>query len=78
MKLLEGIIQGLISSGRVQVEIKAPECNLEAAVENVCYKALGEIREILDDDSLSDFDCVEKIVNVFEAIGSNGGSRHDF
>ena len=53
----------------------------EQTVEMVCYQALKQIRAILDDDSLSDPECfeqIEEIINVFEDIGSNGGSRHDF
>ena len=36
---------------------------------------------ILDDDSLDDATCfqkIEEIVCVFEEMGFNGGSRHDF
>ena len=40
--------------------------------------ALHEIRAILDDETLDDFQCVEAIVQVYEKIGANGGSRHDF
>lgn len=53
----------------------------ENAVEMICYQAMCKIKAILDDDSPSDPECftkIEEIVNVFESIGSNGGSRHDF
>lgn len=45
------------------------------------FTALREIRDILDDGSLSDRDCfdrIDQIVSVFEELGSGGGSRHDF
>ena len=45
-------------------------------VELLC--ALKEIRTILEDDSFTDFECVEKIVCVFEELGSDAGTRHDF
>ena len=48
---------------------------------NKCYDALREIKRILEDDTLDDKECfykIEKIVCVFEALGSNGGNRHDF
>ena len=50
-------------------------------VEMECYRALKQIKAIIEDDSLDDPECffkVEKIVCVFEGIGSNGGNRHDF
>ena len=53
----------------------------EKTAEMICYEALGKIKAILEDDSLSDRECfqqIEEIVNVFESIGSSCGSRHDF
>jgi hypothetical protein len=54
--------------------------DLTEMLNSKCYLALKEIKEILDDTTLNDEECfykIEKIVCVFEAIGSNGGSRHD-
>ena len=53
----------------------------EAMVGKVCYRALCEIKKIVEDETLSDKECfyrVEAIVRVLERIGSNGGFRHDF
>lgn len=50
-------------------------------VESVCYQTLKKIKAIIEDDSLEDPECfmkIEQIVCVFEDIGSNGGTRHDF
>ena len=55
--------------------------DLKEIVELECYKALKQIRSILDDDTLTDRSCFEKIeeiVCVFESMGTDGGSRHDF
>ncbi len=49
-----------------------------AAMEGICFQALRRIKDILDQDELDDFECIEEIVKVFEKIGSEGGSRHDF
>lgn len=46
-----------------------------------CYEALRKIKNILEDESLTDTVCfqkIEEIIKVFEEIGSDGGSRHDF
>jgi len=57
--------------------------NLDAAkiVSDASYLALDQIRRIVRDESLDDKECfmrIEKIITVFEDIGSNGGTRHDF
>ncbi len=50
-------------------------------LENLCYQALCRIKAVLEDDTLDDLECfmrIEEIVCVFEEMGSDGGSRHDF
>ena len=49
-----------------------------AIAADASYRALRDIKAVISDDSLSDFDCVEKIVRVFEEYGNDGGGRHDF
>ena len=52
-----------------------------AIVEGICFQAMQEIREIIRNDAFTDVECIhriEKIVTVFERIGSDGGTRHDF
>ena len=55
--------------------------DLQKIVEMKCYQALEEIKKVLDDETLDDPECfhkIEKIVCIFEVMGSDGGSRHDF
>lgn len=55
--------------------------DVEKIINDRCYRALCQIREILANDALDDRDCfcrIEKIVRVFEDLGSDAGSRHDF
>ena len=64
-------------------QIIFPELKLNAAeiVEMQCYQTLRKIREIVRDETLEDAECferIERIVCAFEAIGSDGGNRHDF
>ena len=42
------------------------------------FEALQKIKALIEDDGLSDFECVEEIICVLEEIGSLGGGRHDF
>lgn len=53
----------------------------QALVHATAYQALSAIRLILERDDLEDPECfrrIEKIVRVFERIGSDCGTRHDF
>lgn len=53
----------------------------QALVHDTAYQALNAIRLILERDALEDPECfrrIEKIVRVFERIGSGCGTRHDF
>lgn len=55
--------------------------DLTEIVESKCYVALQQIKEILEDDSLEDENCfmkIEKIVCLFEELGSDCANRHDF
>ena len=55
--------------------------HLAMVVQDRCYLALEQFREILRDDSIEDEACfmrIERIVRVFESMGSRCGTRHDF
>lgn len=77
MKLYQEILaQEFVNS--LSVDLKD---DLEKIVEMKCYQALEEIKKVLDDETLDDPECfhkIEKIVCIFEEMGSDGGSRHDF
>lgn len=54
---------------------------LREILENESYSALAKIREIIRNHKLDDRECfeeIEQIVLIYEEMGSNGGSRHDF
>ena len=54
---------------------------IDRIVLDECYAALQQIREILADDSLTDPECfmkIERLVCLYEDLGSNAGNRHDF
>jgi len=55
--------------------------DLAELVNDAAYQALKQIKLILEDDQLDDPECfwkIEQIVRVFEELGSNAGTRHDF
>lgn len=49
----------------------------ENLVEQECARVLRQIIDALDDESLDDFCCVDKIVDVIHTAGLST-SRHDF
>lgn len=78
MELLKEILADILE--REEINIVFPNLKMSAIeiIEVECYKALQKIKTIIENDSISDFECIEQIVRVFEKIGSNGGGRHDF
>ena len=66
-----------------EFEILLPNWNMkvEEMMEMKCYQALQAIKRILEEDELEDeecFDRIEKIISVFETLGSGIYDRHDF
>ena len=61
-------------------ERRLSEAELKVLLKDRSVRTLGKIRRILDEDT-ADEDCfsrIEAIVKVYEAIGADGGARHDF
>ena len=81
MQLYQEILMHVLTQAHIQISFPDLQFNAEQIVEGECYKAMQKIREVLKDDSLDDVQCferIEKIVCIFEEIGSDGGNRHDF
>ena len=53
---------------------------LKEIIEKQCYKALLQIKNIVDDENLSDKDCFNKIEEIICALEKNNifCNRHDF
>ena len=82
MELYKEILaHALTYGGEVKVVFSGEEGNLAKLVEGECYQALKKIKAVIQDDSLEDEACfqkIEEIVCILESIGSSGGCRHDF
>ena len=81
MELYKEILAHALQHGEIQITFSGEEPNLAEIVEGRCYRALKKIKDILQDSTLEDAACflkIEEIVNTLEALGSSGGSRHDF
>lgn len=82
MELYQEILCHVLENEKVQVSFpELVNTDVTKIVELECYKALGKIKAILEDDALADSECfqqIEEIVCTFEELGSGGGSRHNF
>ena len=81
MELYEELIIDALKNERVSVIFPDLKFNAKEIVESASYNALLKIKNILTNTNLSDRECFEKIeeiVCLFEELGSNGGTRHDF
>ena len=82
MELYQEILCHVLANEKVQVSFpELVNTDVTKIVELECYKALVKIKAIIEDDALADSECfqqIEEIVCAFEALGSGGGSRHDF
>ena len=78
MELLKEILAKVLENDEINIVFPHLTLTAAEAVETECYKALQKIKTVIENDSLSDFECVEEIVRIYESIGSSGGNRHDF
>lgn len=81
MDFLKEILLHVLLNKEVKIEFKGLEVDIDKIIEGECYKALKTIREIICDETLDDSDCfskIEEIIVLFEKLGIDSGSRHDF
>ena len=81
MELYTEILAHFLAQENAQIIFPQLQLSAKDIIEMQCYKTLLKIQEIVRDDTLEGRECferIEEIICVFETIGSNGGSRHDF
>ena len=81
MQLYQEILAAALAKEEVQITFPNLKINLTEIVESESYQALQKIKAVIHDDSLTDNEClmkIEEIICIFEALGSNDGTRHDF
>ena len=80
MELFKEILVAALTQRMMELGYPDPQASA-ALVEGESYRALCRIKAVLEDDRLEDPECfqkIEEIVQIFEALGSGGGGRHDF
>lgn len=73
VELLKNFICDMITGSILDFVIDADEIVNTAAI-----NALNEIKEVIKNDDLDDFEVVEAIVRIFEKYNISAGGRHDF
>ena len=81
MELYRDILYRILESEEFEILLPKWKMNVEEMMGLKCYQALQEIKRILEEDELDDEECfnrIEKIISVFEKLGSGINERHDF
>ena len=81
MELYKEILIKILEKEEALIRFPNLKINATEIVKPESYKALYEIKKILENNSLSGAECfakIERIICIFEQIGSNTGERHDF
>lgn len=81
MELYRDMLCRILESEEYEIILPKWKMSVDEMMELKCYQALNEIKKILEDESLDDSDCferIEKIIAVFEKLGSGINERHDF
>lgn len=61
-------------------ERRLSDAEIKTLLNERSVRALAEIHRILDEDTPDEtcFEKIERVIKVYEAIGADGGARHDF
>ena len=81
MELYKEILAKVLATKEVKITFSDLQIDSKEIVEMQCYQALQKIKAVIQNDSLTDNECfmkIEEIICACEALGSGGGSRHDF
>ena len=81
MDLYKEILIRLLEKEEDQITFPNLHIDAKEMIEIQSYQALQKIKAILEDDCLEDAECfrkIEEIICLFEEMGSDGGTRHDF
>ena len=81
MDLYKEILVNILAENHVEVTFPDIDIEISKLFEKKCFQALKKIKTVIEDDSLDDPDCfnkIEEIIRTLEALGSGGGFRHDF
>ena len=61
-------------------ERRLSDAEIQTLLKERSVRALAEIHRVLDEDTPDEtcFEKIERVIKDYEAIGADGGARHDF
>ena len=61
-------------------ERRLSDAEIQTLLKERSVRALAEIHRVLDEDTPDEtcFEKIERVIKVSEALGADGGARHDF
>ena len=71
MELFKEILINILAREGIQSSLQDLDMIVVEAIESECCRSLEKIRAILDDQNLSDFQCIKKIRHVCEKTGAD-------
>ena len=80
MELFKELLAKLVQEEKIQV-VFPQISDINKTIESACYVALSQIKEIINNDNISDKECfikIEEIISVLQKNGIDFGNRHDF
>ncbi len=81
MQLYKEILLNALYNEEIEITFPNLKISPNEIVKLECYRALKKIKAVLENEDLSDEECfmrIEKIICIFEDMGSSSGIRHDF
>ncbi|MBQ3023307.1 MAG: hypothetical protein IJD91_08315 [Clostridia bacterium] len=81
MDLCKEILVSALAKEEIQISFPHFDTDVEKLFEKECFKIIRRIKDILNDDSLEDKECferIERLVIEFENLNCADLSRHDF
>ncbi len=80
MELWQDILCNILKNQEIKLVVSGLP-DIRSMFESERYKLLNKIKEIIEDEELEDKECflkIEAIIALFEDIGIDTGTRHDF
>lgn len=81
MELYKEMLCNILETEEFEIFLPKWDKKLEEVMEQKSFLALQAIKRILEEDAWDDAECfarIEKIIAVFEEMGSGIRNRHDF
>ncbi len=75
MELIQSVLIRALQEEKIEIKMNM---HIEKLTNSICFMSLHRIKSVLENNALSDFECIEKIINIFEDIDCGIDGRHDY